>query len=239
MNKNDFLKKLSKLLYMLKEEEVKDILSEYEQHIDMKVEEGMSEEDAIAAFGTVEELAAEILDAYHVKADFRKKNEVMEKVQLESKKAMKSAGEAGKGFGSKCVTSLKQAASAIVRGGKQAASAIKKFCLTPFVFLKNLFKKKETEPDMAVQEKKKPARSFGSLLLLFFKGAIRFIKRCCYGILLFITGLMGICCILFVGILIVLLLLGYPIIGITIAMIGATMAANAVAYFAGTKWRRL
>ena len=73
MNKNDYLKRLAKLLHMLKEDEVNDIIVEYEQHIDMKIAEGMTEEDAVQAFGTVEELAADILDAYHVKPDFKEK----------------------------------------------------------------------------------------------------------------------------------------------------------------------
>ena len=57
MNKSEFLKRLAALLHILQEDEVKDILDEYEQHIDMKMEGGMSEHDAIRDFGSVEELA--------------------------------------------------------------------------------------------------------------------------------------------------------------------------------------
>ena len=49
---------------------LRDILSEYEQHIDMKVKSGLSEEEAIADFGSLPELTAEILEAYHVRADY-------------------------------------------------------------------------------------------------------------------------------------------------------------------------
>lgn len=54
---------------MLADEEQEDILQEYEQHIEMKIEKGLSEEEAIRDFGSVRELAGEILEAYHVKLD--------------------------------------------------------------------------------------------------------------------------------------------------------------------------
>ena len=66
MDKTTFLEELKKSLRVLKEEELQDIISEYEQHIDMKVEKGLTVEQAIADFGNVKELAAEILEAYHV-----------------------------------------------------------------------------------------------------------------------------------------------------------------------------
>ena len=43
------------------------ILDEYAQHIDMKIQNGMSEEEAIGDFGPVKELAAEILEAYRAR----------------------------------------------------------------------------------------------------------------------------------------------------------------------------
>ena len=48
----------------------RDIMEEYEQHIDMKVQRGLTEEEAIADFGNVKELTAEILEAYHVRGDY-------------------------------------------------------------------------------------------------------------------------------------------------------------------------
>lgn len=70
MKKEEFIAKLSERLAVLTEEERQDILDEYEQHIDIKVMRGMSEEAAIADFGQVEALAADILEAYHVRADY-------------------------------------------------------------------------------------------------------------------------------------------------------------------------
>ena len=87
MNKAEFIAELSDRLAILTEEERQDILDEYEQHIDMKVMRGMSEEAAITDFGKIEELTADILEAYHVRADYAnadnkqyiKRNRIQEK----------------------------------------------------------------------------------------------------------------------------------------------------------------
>ncbi|MDE7257616.1 MAG: DUF1700 domain-containing protein, partial [Lachnospiraceae bacterium] len=73
MNKEKFLSELREYLSILDNQEQEDILAEYAQHIDMKIQKGLSEEEAIRDFGAVEELAAEILEAYHVNPEFRKK----------------------------------------------------------------------------------------------------------------------------------------------------------------------
>ena len=70
MNKNEFLEELNRHLLILEDEEQQDILEEYSQHIDMKVESGLSEDEAIRDFGSVKELAAQILEAYQVKVEF-------------------------------------------------------------------------------------------------------------------------------------------------------------------------
>lgn len=75
MNKEEFIEELGGRLAVLADDERRDILDEYEQHIDMKVMRGMSEEAAILDFGRLDELTADILEAYHVRADYA----VMEK----------------------------------------------------------------------------------------------------------------------------------------------------------------
>lgn len=70
MNKAEFLQRLRQKLSVLDDRELEDILNEYEQHIDMKAAGAMTEEEAIADFGDMDELAAQILEAYHVRADF-------------------------------------------------------------------------------------------------------------------------------------------------------------------------
>ena len=51
MNKTEFLDELKNCLAVLEEKEQRDILEEYTQHIDMKMERGLSEEEAIGDFG--------------------------------------------------------------------------------------------------------------------------------------------------------------------------------------------
>lgn len=74
MNKEEFLRILREKLSILDEKEMEDILSEYEQHIDMKTAGAMTEEEAIADFGNPDALAADILEAYHVRSDYAKKS---------------------------------------------------------------------------------------------------------------------------------------------------------------------
>lgn len=66
MNKEQFIAYMNSRLAIIKESERKDIIDEYINHIDMKVQEGMSEEEAIAAFGDIDEMIKEILDAYNI-----------------------------------------------------------------------------------------------------------------------------------------------------------------------------
>lgn len=73
MNKETFLEELRGYLRILEDQEQEDILAEYAQHIDMKLQKGLSEEEAIRDFGPMRELAAEILEAYHVKPEFDKR----------------------------------------------------------------------------------------------------------------------------------------------------------------------
>lgn len=70
MKKQEFLDELKGYLAVLEDEEQEDILGEYSQHIQMKIEKGMSEDEAIRDFGSLQELAAEILEAYHVKPGY-------------------------------------------------------------------------------------------------------------------------------------------------------------------------
>lgn len=69
MKKQEFLDELRKRIDMLEDAEQQDILAEYAQHIDLRMDGGLSEEDAIKDFGDFDQLVSEILAAYHVKPD--------------------------------------------------------------------------------------------------------------------------------------------------------------------------
>lgn len=66
MTKEQFIAQLDKKLQVIKEDERKDIIDEYINHIDMKVQEGKTEEEAIEDFGDIDELVNDILDAYKI-----------------------------------------------------------------------------------------------------------------------------------------------------------------------------
>lgn len=66
MNRFEFVNKLNGRLYLLSESERRDIIDEYIGHIDLKMQSGKSEADAIKDFGDIDELASEILRAYHI-----------------------------------------------------------------------------------------------------------------------------------------------------------------------------
>lgn len=74
MTKKDFLKELETRLQMLDEKEREDIIEEYSQHIGMRMESGMKEEEAIDDFGDMNDLIAEILEAYHLDPEYEVKS---------------------------------------------------------------------------------------------------------------------------------------------------------------------
>ena len=61
MNKQDFLLALRKRLSGLSQEEQNDRLAFYSEMIDDRMEEGLTEEEAVAKIGTVEQVAEQIL----------------------------------------------------------------------------------------------------------------------------------------------------------------------------------
>lgn len=67
MNKREFLKKLRKGISSMPRQEMYERLHFYSEMIDDMVEEGISEEEAVSAVGSAEEIAAEILSAAEVK----------------------------------------------------------------------------------------------------------------------------------------------------------------------------
>lgn len=93
-NKESFLKELQSRLAVLEEAEQQDILSEYAQHIDLRVSGGLTEEEAIRDFGDIEQLAAEILGAYHVRLTYQVPTE-KKKLRLPDPRPAVRRGAAG------------------------------------------------------------------------------------------------------------------------------------------------
>lgn len=74
MTKKEFIVKLRKALRGMPKEEREERLTFYEEMIDDRVEEGLTEEDAVAAVGTVDKVASQIMaEAATVKKPKEKK----------------------------------------------------------------------------------------------------------------------------------------------------------------------
>lgn len=69
MLKSEFLDLLNQKLSLINDKEKEDIILEYGAYIDDKIASGISEEEAVAGFGDVDELAKEILSAYKINTD--------------------------------------------------------------------------------------------------------------------------------------------------------------------------
>lgn len=234
MKKEEFLTKLRKNLSVLEEGEIQDIVEEYEQHIDMKMKGGLSQEEAIKDFGDLKELTAGILEAYHVKADYNaeKKNIDFDKVKEESRRATekatsvigKGAGALGKGAGTASKWSIRQI--------KKLYHAIRQ----PFNRLKER---------LCAGKKKAAGRGFLGKLWIFILeicGLVWHACLCCVRLLwnlfwLFcgiFAGFGALGCIFWFGVLAVLLVMGYPVIGMTIVTIGGGLVSTAVMMFCFT-----
>lgn len=75
MNKKEFIDFLENRLSVLKKDEREDVISEYVQHIENKLAEGMGEREAVETLGNAEDLVREILSAYSVDPDYNRESE--------------------------------------------------------------------------------------------------------------------------------------------------------------------
>lgn len=75
MNKRKFLRELENRLAILEEKEIKDISNEYRDIIEEKIKAGKIEAEAVAEFGSIDELCSEILKAYKVNPKFANRDD--------------------------------------------------------------------------------------------------------------------------------------------------------------------
>ena len=225
MDKREFLNELGKYLNILEEQEQQDILNEYSQHIEMKMEKGMSEEEAIEDFGTLEVLAAEILSAYHIK---------LQKKAVGEYHGIHTIIKKGKRWGN-------NVAAAAWEGGRRLWRGIKWLVKTPAAAIYSWWRKL---PQFKKREKKQGDRNtmerYG-----FMKGIKNFVVNACgfcvsvcfwcarwaFNLMVLfiaaIAGIMALMCLFGFGVLFVLLLAGYPLIGITLACFGGLVMCGA------------
>lgn len=252
MDKTGFLKELKQYLAVLNEGEQKDILDEYAQHIDMKMERGMSESEAIRDFGDIGELATEILEAYHVNPQFGAKKHTRFTAMKEEIPVAEFA-EKGRSFWSKGTGCLKKLCTGFGSGLLQIGHTLMK----PFAHLReawssrklSLHKPSERRPDRmagteqetgAVRIRRKkmfgeiPGMAVSSIRSLFW-GAVGLAAWCIRWawnafmlIIIFIVGMMTLTCLFGLGMLAVLLLQGYPLAGVTVGCLGLVLCGGSL-----------
>lgn len=261
MNKTEFLNELEKKIRVLNKEEINDILAEYSQHIDMRMESGLSEDEAIKDFGDMDELAAEILEAYHVNPEFDK--ELNDKQEGIGKKAEALAEEITSSVGGplkKLFLKCKELILRFFNWIKQFVSKIKSS--EKIVFINTMKKKKAeeqpAETDGEVLEKndtkaekkkrtlfkksekkkenKKDIKAAAGRQIKKTKGRCR---RLIGGFIALCVSVVAILCLipttiamLFavfgLGISVVMIFTGYPMAGIFVMLLGASVASIAL-----------
>lgn len=223
MDKNEFLKELENKIRVLDKSEIKDILAEYSQHIEMRMASGLSEEEAIKNFGDMDDLAAEILEAYHVNPDFSDES------RNENKKKAISAMN---GIKSIFTGTFKGIKSAFMKLGKGI-----KYLFIHFIgaftalgtTLKRIFSKKNRASELPKPDETANAavRKEKNKTMGRCKKVISGISFICLAILVILclipVTIAGGITIFGTGTLLVLLFQGYPVIGILIFCVGAAV----------------
>ena len=243
MDKKTFLEELRKSLRVLKDEEVQDIISEYEQHIDLKVEKGLTVKQAIDDFGNVKILAAEILEGYHVKTEF----DFMQENTVPKPNLVSNGQEIAK----TSVKTLFAWINMFWRGILNSFRWCGKVMMCPLIWLKSKISCKERENDDVIDSVKQYShlknwlvqkmKGFGSMIFRLLGQLVNMSLWCvriCWNC--FVTGaalsigVFGLMCLFAVGIFAVLLFQGYPVIGVTIGCLGLVVCMFAVTVFVWT-----
>lgn len=214
MNKEQFLQELESRLKILDHAERQDMLSEYSQHIDMKVQSGMSEKEAIEDFGDVNHLVEEILEVYHIDPEYR--------VVEQGEKTKNS-------IGNKMENSLKN--------GKASVSG----------YLQQQKKRREEKKEIRKAEKKqgviqktkekmsskrlerkehREGKNWLKTIGVSMKKIIKFCIRVSLLLIAFPVIILDICAVFGLGTLLILLVQGYPLIGITIGVFGGVLCCS-------------
>lgn len=259
MNKNEFLEELNRHLLILEDEEQQDILEEYSQHIDMKVESGLSEDEAILDFGSVKELAAQILEAYHVKAEFS--GDAAKEVRKLPVKPITVHGadlrDKFARFFKKLSAAARHGAVCCYEAGKAIGRKAAYLILYPIRKIRSLLHREEKTVTTYTERKKSAQRrtaagssggafpairaighSIASAIGSCFRGIIRLcmwgLKWCWNLFMMFLAlfgGLFVLGSLFCFGILIVWLFKGYPLKGLTLVMFGTVLCSGAFTCF--------
>ena len=238
-NKAWFLKELQSRIAVLEDAEQQDILAEYAQHIDLRVAGGLTEEEAIQDFGDLDQLASEILEAYHVKPAFRAPTAGVKVVSVPDPRPALKRGCAGVGA---LVRRLGGALGRLLRRMGLSAAALVRACRRG---LRRIFSRKaqpaaevETEcraAKAAVSSGEATSADQGSSLLprtkrglgRLFRSLGRFlgcVGRLVWNLVLLLCAVpfagAGLLCLVGLGFMVVLLFQGYPLAGAVLFCLG-------------------
>ena len=217
MNKKEFLDVMEKRLSMLEAQEREDMLSEFAQHIELKMQSGMSEKEAIDDFGDIDSLIAEILEAYHIDPSY-------------GGKAKKSAAE---GIGKK--------ASGVINRSKQSFSNFMEQQKEKQE--QRMEQKREEDKDRPPRWKRKEGSGFEKgegrkmvetalqKILFVLKVAFVFCVKACLVLVMLPAAVLTLFSLFGFGTLVVLLMQGYPLAGVTLVMLGCILGFGAVTLF--------
>ena len=255
MDKATFLVQLQKNIGMLDDDEQKDIIDEYSQHIDMKVSGGMTEAEAIEDFGDFNEFVREVLNAYHVKAPFDQEDAV-EAAATASPTAGDRLDDAVRGG----AQAAGRAVDATKRGARKMASAVTgaagKFSdRAKEAVSQASAARAEARAEAAasgveadrdgsesraaaasgtsrgmIAEVGGMARSFGGGCWNVAKTAARWCWNFAVACLMASGGFMALVSLFCLGLGVVFLVQGYPVAGLTIAAAGCSMAFAAISF---------
>ncbi len=255
MKKQEFLEELKGYLKVLQDEEQEDILDEYSQHIEMKKERGLSEEEAIRDFGPVQQLAGEILQAYHVKPEYEKDREKGKFLKMlhhpgRGRDEMEETGKAipWREWKERGKTAIQRMGR---KGGRLLCSLGRRIlhCLRlPFLIVERAEKKREErrKVDPAQTEKTSDYAKCRERRMIFgIAGFLRCLLSgicwCCrlgWNFCVLIASVSFVCLGLFFlflfGGLSVLWMRGYPLAGLVLGCLGAVLCFAALSILSGT-----
>lgn len=243
MKREEFFGFLKKRLQMIEQNELDDILEEYRQHIDMKIQSGVSEEEAIKDFGDVNTLADEILESYHIRLDYDNDSEEKEK-----KNYLKIFWESVKkvyisflGVLSGAYLSIDRFFRALFarlvmffkKDKKREASEEQK--LSEQIKAKENKKERFSKKEALEKKSKKICEGTGKKIMLIFSKLKEFFLWTIKAIInIFIictgsiTGFFAAIALFFLGFLIIMLATGYPVWGMTITTLGLTLTFSSL-----------
>ncbi len=231
MNKTAFLTRLQESIAMLEDEEQKDILDEYAQHIDMKVESGMTQQEAIADFGPLDELVDEILSAYHVKPQASAAQDTEQ--QSATTRAVRATKKAG--------SELRRSVSALAANADKIIGKAKTAVGTSKAKRQERAAQAESDPEEGTMRTNAVSawwrrmteaanlKALPATLLRACKAIVRWAWNLCIAVIA--ACLIGCSAVLIVtlGFCIALLVDGYPLVGIVISSFGGFVAALSLA----------